>query len=140
MSNHSRQESCQTEGKEDQKTKRRLTQDDSSTLSEERTLFRLTIDMRPINLSTRNDTTLVLPSIQTIERSFHDSFVSTYDLSNMFYGITLNEDSTQYFNFYVEDSIWGHERLPQGRTALPKFGRDAMVKTFSPETLQEWKK
>ena len=143
-----KEERCQTRAdknivkqreKEEQKNKRKPSQDYSSNLAEERTLYRLTIDMRQINLSTRNDTTLVLPSIQTIERSFHNSHISTYDLSNMFYGITLKEDSTQFFNFYVEDTIWGHERLPQGWTASPKFGKDAMVKTFSPETLQEWR-
>ena len=87
---------------------------DQSNAPEERVLFRLTIDMRQINLATMNDTTLVLPSIQTIERSFNDAIVSCFDLSNMFYNIALQPSSQKYFNFYIEDSMLGHVRLPQG--------------------------
>ena len=41
---------------------------------EDRILYRLTIDMRSINAATRNDVTIVLPSIETIERARFSQF------------------------------------------------------------------
>ena len=56
---------------------------------EDRVLYRLTIDMRTLNSANRNDTTIVLPTIESIERDFHGFNVTTLDLSNMFYNIKV---------------------------------------------------
>ena len=90
--------------------------------------------MRQINLAR-----IVLPSIQTIERSFNDAIVSTFDLLNMFYNITLQSASQKFFNFYIKDSTLGHVRLPQGWSGSPKISRDAMTATFSTDVLKEFK-
>ena len=67
--------------------------------NEDRVLYRLTIDMRAVNTATKNDTSIVLPTIETIERSFHSCIISTFDISNMFYNVAVHEDSMKYFNF-----------------------------------------
>ena len=105
---------------------------------EDSVLYRLTIDMRTLNSATRNDTTIVLPTIESIERDFHGCNVTTLDLSNMFYNIKVNDNSTQFFNFYVEESVWSHSSLPQGWCASPKFARDAMIITFAPEVMKDF--
>ena len=56
-------------------------------------LFRLTIDYRNVNAATRNDTTITLPSLQSIEQSFEGCHVSTFNLSNCFYCIKVDKDS-----------------------------------------------
>ena len=61
--------------------------------NEDRVLYRLTIDMRAVNTATKNDTSIVLPTIETIERSFHSSIISTFDISNMFYNVAVHKDS-----------------------------------------------
>ena len=61
---------------------------------EDRVLYRLTIDMRTLHSATRNDTTIVLPTIESIERDCHGCNVTTLDLSNMFYNIKVNDNST----------------------------------------------
>ena len=81
---------------------------------EDRVLYRLTIDMRTLNSATRNGTTIVLPTIESIERDFHGCNITTLDLSNMFYNIKVHRNSTRFFNFYVEESVWTHGALPQG--------------------------
>ena len=53
--------------------------------NEDRVFYQLTIDMRAVNTATNNDTSIVLLTIETIERSFHNCIISTFDLSNMFY-------------------------------------------------------
>ena len=105
---------------------------------EDRVLYRLTIDMRTLNSATRNDTTIVLPTIESIERDFHGCNVTTLDLSNMFYNIKVSDDSIPFFNFYVEESVWSHSSLPQGWCASPKFARDAMIITFAPEIMKDF--
>ena len=94
--------------------------------NEDRVLYRLTIDMRAVNTATQNDTSIVLPTIETIERSFHSSIISTFDISNQFYNVAVHEDSMKYFNFYVENQIWTHGRLPQGWCGSPKVASEVM--------------
>ena len=99
-------------------------QHNKDTKKEDRVLYRLTIDMRTLNSATRNDTTIVLPTIECIERDFYGCNITTLDLSNMFCNIKVNANSTRFFNFYVEESVWTHGLLPQGWCASPKFARD----------------
>ena len=105
---------------------------------EDRVLYRLTIDMRTLNSATRTDTTIVLPTIESIERDFHGCNITTLDLSNMFYQIKVNANSTHFFNFYVEESVWTHGSLPQGWCASSKFARDAMIITFAPGVMKDY--
>ena len=84
----------------------------------EKSLYRMTIDFRSINLVTLNEKTSQLPSIQTIEGNFHNAIVSTIDLSNCYPTIEIEESSRNFFNFYVENEVWQHRRLPQGWSAL----------------------
>ena len=78
-----------------------------------------------MHTSTKNDTSIVLPTIETIERSFHNCIISTFDILNMFYNIAVHKDSILFFNFYVENSIWSHGRLPQGWCGSPKISSEA---------------
>ena len=68
----------------------------------EKSLYRMTIDFRSINLITLNEKTSQLPSIQAIENNFHNAIVSTIDLSNCYPSIEIEENSRNFFNFYVK--------------------------------------
>ena len=77
----------------------------------------MTSDFRSINLVTLNEKTSQLRSIQANENNFHNAIVSTIDLLKYFPTIEIEESSRKYFNFYVEDQVWQHRRLPQGWSA-----------------------
>ena len=74
----------------------------------------MTIDFRSINAVTTNEKTSQLPSIQSIEANFQNSYVSTVDFVKCFPSIEIEESSRSYFNFYVEHEIWHHGWLSQG--------------------------
>ena len=124
---------------EKQKEKTEASEQTPPSTPAERVLYRLTIDMRSINSATRNDTTIVLPTIASIERNFHSCMITTLDIANQFYNVRLEEDSKKYFNFFVEESTWTHAALPQGWCASPKLAREAMIMTFGPTILRDFK-
>ena len=95
-----------------------------------KSLYRMTLDFRQINRVTLNEKTSQLPSIQSIENNFHNSIVSTIDLSNCYPTIELEESSRKYFYFYVEDKIWQHNRLAQGWCASLAICQRAVLWTF----------
>ena len=90
----------------------------------QRQLYRLSIDFRSVNKATLNDCTISLPTLQSIENSFQGCYISTFDISNCFYHLKLNQKSKKYFNFYARNEIWRHDSLPQGWTSSPKFCND----------------
>ena len=51
----------------------------------------------------------------------------------------LHKDSTRFLNFFVEESTWTHSALPQGWCASPKLAREAMIITFGPSVLKDYK-
>ena len=95
--------------------------------------------MRSINSATRNDTTILLPTIASIERNFHSCMITTLDIQNQFYNVRLHEDSKKFFNFFVKESTWTHTTVPQGWCASPKLAREAMIMTFGPSILKDYK-
>ena len=103
-----------------------------------RNLYRMTIDFRDLHRATLNEKTCHLPSIQSIESSFHNSYVSTLDLSNCYPSILIHENSRNYFNFYMENEIWNHSRVAQGwcgsltacQKAVSWTVRDEVLKKF----------
>ena len=100
-----------------------------------RSLYRMTIDFRDLNRATKNERTCQLPSIQSIEHCFHDCFVTTLDLSNCYPSILLEESSQNYFNFYMENEILNHARLPQGWCAALPYCQKAVAWTFRDSVL-----
>ena len=46
----------------------------------------------------------------------------------------------KFFNFYVENQIWTHGRLPQGWCGSPKVASEAMQETFHPTVMSDFKK
>ena len=103
-----------------------------------RNLYRMTIDFRDLNRATLNEKTCQLPSIQSIESSFHDSYVSTLDLSNCYPSILIDENSRNYFNFYMENEIWNHSRVAQGWCGSLTACQKAVSWTFRDEVLQKF--
>ena len=103
---------------------------DSKETEPARSLYRMTIDFRNLNRATKNEKTCQLPSVQSIENSFHDSYVTTLDLSNCYPSILLHEDSQNYFNFYMESEILNHARLPQGWSGSLPACQKAVAWTF----------
>ena len=45
----------------------------------------------------------------------------------------------KYFNFYVENQIWTHGRLPQGWCGSPKVASEAMQETFHPKVMSDFR-
>ena len=62
----------------------------------QRQLYRLSIDFRSVNKATLNDCTISLPTLQSIENSFQDCHISTFDISNCFYHLKLNQRSEEF--------------------------------------------
>ena len=104
----------------------------------EKSLYRMTLDFRMINQITLNEKTSQLPSIQAIENNFHNAIVSTIDLSNCYPTIELEESSRRFFNFYVEDKVWTHNRLAQGWSASLAICQRAVLWTFRDEVLKNF--
>ena len=104
-----------------------------------RSLYRMTIDFRNLNKATKNEKTCQLPSVLSIENSFHDSYVTTLDLSNCYPSILLHEDSQNYFNFYMENEIFNHARLPQGWSGSLPACQKAVSWTFRDAVLVKFK-
>ena len=98
----------------------------------------MTIDFRAINQVTLNEKTSQLPSLQSIEANFHNALVSTIDLSNCYPSIEIEENSRNFFNFYVEHEVWHHARLPQGWSASLAIAQRAVLWTFRDAVLQEF--
>ena len=80
-------------------------------------LFRMTLDFRNINRLTLNEKSVQMPSLQSIEASFSNCLISTFDVSNMYPSICLTEDSQNYLILYIEVQVFNHARLPQGWSA-----------------------
>ena len=50
----------------------------------------------------------------------------------------IKESSQNYFNFYVENQIWHHGRLPQGWCASLQIAQTAVLWTFRDATLADF--
>jgi hypothetical protein len=111
---------------------------DPSTPDSQRSLYRMTLNFRLLNKVTLNERTAQLPSMQSIEASFFNSFVSTLDLSNCYPSILIEEESRNYFNFFVEDQVWHHCRLAQGWCASLAIAQRAVLWTFRDEALNNF--
>ena len=122
--------------KHSQKTSKTQTQPLSEgTPDSQRSLYRMTIDFRAINQVTLNEKTSQLPSLQSIEANLHNALVSTIDLSNCYPSIEIEENSRNFFNFYVEHEVWHHARLPQGWSASLAIAQRAVPpRSFDPES------
>ena len=103
-----------------------------------KSLYRMTLDFHMINQITLNEKTSQLPSIQAIENNFHNAIVSTIDLSNCYPTIELEESSMKFFNFYVEDKVWQHNRLAQGWSASLAICQRAVLWTFRDKVLKDF--
>ena len=113
---------------------------DPSTPDSQRSLYRMTLDFRLLNKVTLNEKTAQLPSMQSIESSFFNSFVTTLDLSNCYPSIVIEKESRNYFNFFVESQVWCHARLAQGWCASLAIAQRAVLWTFRDEALNTFRK
>ena len=77
-------------------------------------LVRLTCNLRLINGQTLNDSTISLPTFQSIEAALQGCHISIMNISNMFFAVEFSEKSMHYFNFYYNEKILTHKRLAQG--------------------------
>ena len=59
-------------------------------------------------------------------------------MANNLYRIKLDEESKQYFNFFMQNEIWTHIVLAQGWSGSPKVSRDAIDETFSVKMLTKF--
>ena len=73
-----------------------------------------------------------------MEVNFQNAFVSTIDLANCYPSIEIKENLQDYFNFYVENEIWNHGKLPQGWCASLQIAQRAVLWTFRDSTLADF--
>ena len=124
----------------EQKTQLRTEPLDPATPDSQRSLYRMTLDFRLLNRKTLNEKTSQLPSIQSIESKFFDSYVTTMDLANCYPSIIVHKDSRNFFNFFCESQIWNCSRLPQGWSPSLAIAQRAVLWTFRDAALHAFLK
>merc|ERR1712215_15951 len=73
-----------------------------------------------------------------MEVNFQNAYVSSIGLANCYPSIVIKKSSQNYFNFYVENEIWHHGRLPQGWCASLQIAQRAVLWTFRDSTLADF--
>ena len=91
-----------------------------------------------VSAQTFNDSTISLPTFQSIEAALQGCHVSILDISNMFFAFEYSEKSMHYVNFYYIEKFLTHWRLAQGWYASPNIAQQAMDRTFADHVLQEF--
>ena len=104
------------------------------------TAFRMTFDLRDANSVTKDVGRLQLPSVDEARNFARDKLCSCLDLCNQFWSIRLEQSSKKVTNFYYNNRIYWHERLPQGAIGSPFTAQAAMNYTFSDDILEQWKR
>ena len=104
-------------------------------MTEQKQLYRVTVDLRLQNRAMLNDSLIALPSIQSIENKFKNKICSTTDISNMFFSIALEDSSVCFFNIYFVDSIITHKYCPMGWKSSPRYACLATDATFQDQFL-----
>ena len=104
------------------------------------TAFRMTFDLRDANSVTKDVGRLQLPTVDEARNFARDKLCSCLDLCNQFWSIRLEQSSKKVTNFYYNNRIYWHERLPQGAIGSPFTAQAAMNYTFSDNIFEQWKR
>ena len=62
---------------------------------------------------------LSLPTLSNIEQAVKGCHVSSLDFKNQFFSIELHPESKPKTNFFYENQIYMHDRLPRGISSSP---------------------
>ena len=101
--------------------------------------FRAAFDYKTLNSQIKDVGKLSLPTLSKIEQSVTNCHVSSLDLKNQFFSIELQPESKPKTNFYYQNQIYQHERLPMGLSSSPYIATMAMNYTFSDSVLEKFK-
>ena len=102
--------------------------------------FRLTIDMTDFNRGLRNIIKVQLETPEAILRAVSNKVLSTLDLKQGFFNLTIDEESKQFSAFYVGSEIYTFKRLIQGAASAPQIFTYVMMMIFSKETFARVKR
>jgi hypothetical protein len=101
--------------------------------------FRIVHDLRRINKVTKN-VKLSLPKLlEHIFQMLKNEIVSSVDTLQAYWHLVLHPDSRPYTWLYLKNRGMQFNRMPQGFISSSACWDQAMMETFSPETLAEIK-
>ena len=101
--------------------------------------YRAAFDFKTLNEKLKPTGKISLPTLAQIEQKIFNANISTIDLKNQFYSIVLEPQSRTKTNFYFNNKILMHNRLPMGLKSSPYISSCAMQYTFSDSVLKKFK-
>ena len=102
--------------------------------------WRAAFDFTTLNKCLTDTGKLSLPTLSEVQQKTAGCLCSTIDLKNQFYSLRLEEDSKKYTNFYWQNTVLFHERMPMGISSTPYWAQTAMDWTFRDEVLERFQK
>ena len=96
---------------------------------------RICIDMRSLNDILGEVPIVKLPKTDQLKGCAYKSYLSSFDLTQFFYGIKLAQESKQYCNFYYDGAVYTHSCLPMGLKSSPFWAQSVSERIFSDENL-----
>ena len=101
--------------------------------------FRIVQDLRRINKVTKNPKRSLPKLPEHIFQKLKNKIVSSVDTLQAYWHLVLHPESRPYTCFYLKNRVMQFNRLPQGFISASACWDQAMLETFSPETLAEIK-
>jgi hypothetical protein len=101
--------------------------------------FRIVQDLRRINKITKNVKRSLPKLPEHIFQKIKNKIVSSVDTLQAYWHLVLHPDSRPYTCFYLKNGVMQFNRLPQGFISASAYWDQAMMETFSLETLAEIK-
>ncbi len=103
------------------------------------TQFRIVQDLRRINKVTKNVKRSLPKLPEHVFQKLKNKLVSSVDTLQAYWHLVLHPESRPYTCFYLKNRVMQFNRLPQGFISASACWDQAMLETFSPETLAEIK-
>ena len=102
--------------------------------------FRIVQDLRRINKVIKNVKRSLPKLPEHIFQKLKNKIVSSVDTLQAYWHLVLHPESRPYTCFYLKNRVMQFNRMPQGFISASACWDQAMLETFSPETLAEIKK
>ena len=79
-----------------------------------------------------------LPRTDQLKGCAYKSYLSSFDLTQFFYGIKIAQESKQYCNFYYDGAVYTHSALPMGLKSSPFWAQSVSERIFSNKNLVKY--
>ena len=100
--------------------------------------YRLAVDFSSLNRQLIGTKYVRLPRLQEIKEATRGKIVSSFDVKDGFFNISVTKESQKYLAVYYEDRLLCFTRTPQGLSISPLIFVSAMKASFTAELLQEF--